>query len=326
MVRIIALLLSVVLVGNLAAQGKLSFAAQKAAEEKVLLTINEWRQKKRLPLLQLKTGLLAAARFHAKDMAQNNYFESNTMRKNKLGRWGIKETSEDRINRFLGEEVELHTETIASGESDPVKVIEELMSYATYRSDFLDPDTRYIGASLACNPSSDFGCYWVFCFGRAAFGASRAEEAKKNNVETPVKKITMDEEVLQLVNQVRSKKGLQSLELNALLNKAAFAHAKDMADNNYFDHDSKAKKKNGRFVKVATPFERMERFTQNKVTAYSENIAAGQRTAEEVVKVWMNSPTHRRNILSKEVKYMGVGVAQNKDSTYNVYWVQCFGF
>jgi uncharacterized protein YkwD len=329
MIRIIALFLSLAFVGNLVAQRALSLAAQKSAEEEIFSAINKLRENKGLPLLQQTTGLTTAARFHAKDMAQNNYFASNTMRKNKFGGWFIKEESEDRINRFLEEEVELYAETIASGELEPSRVIEELMKYEAYRRDFLNPDATYLGVSVACNPESDFGCYWAFCFGRATFGASNAEQAKDTNgkkAETPVKKITMDEEVLQLVNQVRSKKGLQVLELNPLLNKAAFAHAKDMADNDYFDHNSKAKKKNGRFVKVATPFERMERFTENQITAYSENIAAGQRTAEEVVNVWMKSPTHRRNILSKEVKYMGLGVAQNKESTYNVYWVQCFGF
>jgi uncharacterized protein YkwD len=52
--------------------------------------------------------------------------------------------------------------------------------------------------------------------------------------------------------------------------------------------------------------------------AFGENIAAGYRTEKEVVKGWIESPGHCKNIMSKLYKEMGVG-------RYGNYWTQEFG-
>ncbi len=48
-----------------------------------------------------------------------------------------------------------------------------------------------------------------------------------------------------------------------------------------------------------------------------ENIAKGQRTPQEVMKSWMNSSGHRKNIMSANFTKIGVGY-------YNGEWVQEF--
>ena len=54
-----------------------------------------------------------------------------------------------------------------------------------------------------------------------------------------------------------------------------------------------------------------------------ENIAAGQTTPQEVVKGWMNSEGHRKNILNGSFTKLGVGYV--KASTgYKYYWTQMF--
>jgi uncharacterized protein YkwD len=53
-----------------------------------------------------------------------------------------------------------------------------------------------------------------------------------------------------------------------------------------------------------------------------ENIAAGQTTAESVMKSWMNSPGHKKNILSPSFTHIGVGYA--KGGSYGHYWTQQF--
>lgn len=55
-----------------------------------------------------------------------------------------------------------------------------------------------------------------------------------------------------------------------------------------------------------------------------ENIAAGQTTPKEVVEAWMNSETHRNNILSEDYVYMGVGYYNIPGSEYINYWTQNF--
>ena len=52
--------------------------------------------------------------------------------------------------------------------------------------------------------------------------------------------------------------------------------------------------------------------------AYGENIATGYRTEKEVVKGWIASPGHCKNIMSKLYKEMGV-------ARYGNYWTQEFG-
>jgi uncharacterized protein YkwD len=54
---------------------------------------------------------------------------------------------------------------------------------------------------------------------------------------------------------------------------------------------------------------------------YGENVAAGQPTPSSVMRDWMNSPGHRRNILSPSYSEIGVGAVQSGRSTY---WTQSF--
>jgi len=49
-----------------------------------------------------------------------------------------------------------------------------------------------------------------------------------------------------------------------------------------------------------------------------ENIAKGQRTPKEVVRCWIRSEGHRKNILNPSFKKTGVGF-------YKKYWTQRFG-
>lgn len=118
--------------------------------------------------------------------------------------------------------------------------------------------------------------------------------------------------VLKLVNQERQKSGLDPLELNAPVTNVANVKAKDMAVNNYFSHNSPT---------YGTPFQMLKSFGIHYMSA-GENIAAGQRTPEEVMKSWLNSPGHRENILRSSFTHIGVGYY--KGGSYGHYWVQQF--
>lgn len=120
------------------------------------------------------------------------------------------------------------------------------------------------------------------------------------------------DEVLKLVNQERSKQGLKALTLSDELTNVATLKAKDMRDKNYFDHTSPT---------YGSPFEMMRRFGIQYSSA-GENIAAGQKTAQEVMNSWMNSSGHRANILNKDYEQLGVGYVEG--GSYGTYWVQMF--
>ena len=119
-------------------------------------------------------------------------------------------------------------------------------------------------------------------------------------------------QILNLVNAERKKQGLQPLTLSEKLTSIANTKAKDMADKNYFSHTSPT---------YGSPFDMLKHFGVSYSYA-GENIAAGQRSAEEVMNSWMNSSGHRANILNKNYTQLGVGYT--KGGQYGTEWVQLF--
>ncbi len=124
--------------------------------------------------------------------------------------------------------------------------------------------------------------------------------------------LTIEEEVLKLVNQERAKYGLKPLTSNWELARVARYKSQDMINKNYFDHNSPT---------YGTPFQMIKNFGITYKTA-GENIAAGQTSAQAVVTAWMNSEGHRKNILSSSYTQMGVGYV--KGGSYGHYWTQMF--
>ena len=116
--------------------------------------------------------------------------------------------------------------------------------------------------------------------------------------------------VVELVNIERQKAGLAPLALISAISNVARIKSNDMSDNNYFAHHSPTYGSAG------------DMLTQSgiKFSAWGENIAAGQRTPEDVVNGWMHSEGHKANILSPEFSKIGVGYVNNG----RPYWTQIF--
>lgn len=119
-------------------------------------------------------------------------------------------------------------------------------------------------------------------------------------------------EVLELVNKERAKVGAKPLTLSSSLTNIATIKAKDMSDKGYFDHTSPT---------YGSPFDMLKRFGV-QYSAAGENIAAGQKDANEVMDSWMNSSGHRANILKAEYEQIGIGYVEG--GQYGTYWVQLF--
>lgn len=127
-----------------------------------------------------------------------------------------------------------------------------------------------------------------------------------------------EQEVLQLVNQVRKRRGLKPLVLHPELTNAARYHAKDMAVDNYFEHDSYDRLKNGRKKRVGSFTDRLESFSSTRWFGWAENIAMGHTSPKSVMQSWMRSSGHRVNLLNAKYKYIGIAYIDG-------YWVQNFG-
>ncbi|MCF6408948.1 SafA/ExsA family spore coat assembly protein [Pseudalkalibacillus salsuginis] len=123
---------------------------------------------------------------------------------------------------------------------------------------------------------------------------------------------SVEAQIVDLVNQERAKHGLHPLKANWELARVARYKSKDMLQNNYFSHTSPT---------YGSPFTMMRNFGISYRTA-GENIAAGQPTAQAVMKAWMNSDGHRKNILSNNFYEIGVGYAEG--GSYGHYWTQMF--
>lgn len=119
--------------------------------------------------------------------------------------------------------------------------------------------------------------------------------------------------VLLLVNRARAQARCPALRANAALTRAARGHSLDMARRNYFAHVTPG---------GTTPWTRIARAGYPRA-ALAENIAAGQRTADAVVRAWLASPPHRRNILDCSMRSVGTGLATG--GRYGTYWTQDFG-
>jgi len=92
-----------------------------------------------------------------------------------------------------------------------------------------------------------------------------------------------------------------------------------MQNNNFYAHDNPTGQ---------TPLDRIQDAGYPAIDVEScrcdihaligENIAKGQAGAWTVVSAWMDSPEHRKNILSPDLKEIGIGIADG-------IWVQNFG-
>lgn len=125
-----------------------------------------------------------------------------------------------------------------------------------------------------------------------------------------VKKIEHD--VVELCNQERAKYGLPPLRPDWQTARVARHKSQDMRDKRYFSHTSPT---------YGSPFDMLKAYNVS-YRAAGENIAMGQKTPQEVVKGWMNSEGHRKNILNESFTHIGVGYAKGGKGRY--YWTQMF--
>jgi uncharacterized protein YkwD len=104
------------------------------------------------------------------------------------------------------------------------------------------------------------------------------------------------------------------LHLNALLMRAAAAHARDMLEHDYFAHDS---------PDGATAADRIAA-TGYRYHLAGENIAFGVENAAQAVQGWLQSPGHCANIMDPGFRDTGIAYASNLRGAPRIYWVQDF--
>jgi len=107
--------------------------------------------------------------------------------------------------------------------------------------------------------------------------------------------------VIDLINQERTSRGVPALKVDSDLNQAAALKSKDMINRSYFDH----------YAHGLTPWDFITMSGYNYLYA-GENLGMDFNTSEGLVKAWMNSPTHRDNILNPDFIETGIGVVKGE--------------
>lgn len=135
---------------------------------------------------------------------------------------------------------------------------------------------------------------------------------------------TVRSRVLAAVNRARAQPrrcGTESfvaaapLRWSSQLEKIAAAHAADMARRGVMSHTGSDGSSTGQRVSRAG----------YAWFSIGENVAGGQRDADEVVRHWLASPGHCANVMNGMFTEFGVGFATNEKSELGIYWTQVLG-
>lgn len=118
-----------------------------------------------------------------------------------------------------------------------------------------------------------------------------------------------------LANQTRQSLGLSTLKDNPKLSEAARLKAQDMIKNEYFSHISPT---------GITPWYWFLRTGYNYKYA-GENLAIGFFESTEVYNAWLNSPSHKANLINPNYREIGTAVATGYGDNKAVVVVQLFG-
>jgi uncharacterized protein YkwD len=118
--------------------------------------------------------------------------------------------------------------------------------------------------------------------------------------------------LLKLHNEARFAQRYGDLQIDPFLDDAAQKHADWMAEHHNMSHTGAGRSDVGDRISKEYHW-----------TMAGENIAYGQKSVEEVHKVWMNSRGHRANILNKGFMDIGIGITVADNG--QIYWCVVFG-
>jgi uncharacterized protein YkwD len=134
-----------------------------------------------------------------------------------------------------------------------------------------------------------------------------------NAADTAVPPARLMSEVVTRTNQQRHRNGCGQLAVDHELTEASVRQSLYMARTGFFSH----------VWRDGTTFVARSRAAGYRQPS-GENIAWGYETADEVIKAWMNSPSHRANILNCDARSIGTGVVYGYNGI--PYYTEVFGY
>lgn len=142
----------------------------------------------------------------------------------------------------------------------------------------------------------------------AALAAAPAPAAAATEF-TAAKKL--EAAVVKRMNTVRKAHGRSPLRAATRLNRAGRGHVVNMARHGYFAHRWSNGDAFGRWIRRYWPGSAYRSWSAGE-NLYWEGPST---TARRVVRAWMRSPGHRRNLLSRDWRRVGIGAVKVTDPT-----------
>ena len=249
--------------------------------------VNSARAEAGSPPVALDSRLTSAARAHAGAMAS-------------AGRLGVE--GRDGLSVYQRVTAAGYTyltvgEHLVSGPRTPAEFVRYCLNEEQPGRTLCDPLFLHAGLAYVSDGRSG-DIYWTALWARPLTPGDLARTAA---------------EVVGLTNRERAGAGLPPLATDPLLTAAAQAHSADMVARAFYSHTS---------PEGSRPWDRAAAAGARR-RSIGENIACGQRSPDEVVDGWMNSPGHRANILKPDFTHIGIGFAGGGPA--GTYWTQLFG-
>jgi uncharacterized protein YkwD len=281
MIRILALFL----IGCWLAPGAQAAGVPTDGQRAVaaLTRINFYRAQHGAPPLNMEARLAVMARDHARDMIRRRYIDTRSPNG---------DTLETRL-RDARYPYRQAAQQVAVGVPTGTQLVDRWMTQPDSRRLILNRDWREAGIGYAATGArqgdgrrggqirNTLDHYWVLTL---AAPTRRADRKWRRDI-------------LDRVNRFRAQYRLAPLQLNDRLNRAAQAHADDMAMRDYFAHASPDGETVGQRATRAG----------YKWRSILENLAAGQDNPRTTVEGWIRSPGHRQAMLNPTVRDAGVG-------------------
>ncbi len=132
-------------------------------EKEILRLVNIERKKVGLADLKLSEQLSYSARYHAADMATENYFEHDSHDRKSENIVEVCGTF-DRIEKFYTDGFAC-AENISAGRSTAQATVDGWMNSTGHKANILHESAKFIGIGYYSNPNSDYTHYCVQCFG-----------------------------------------------------------------------------------------------------------------------------------------------------------------
>jgi len=121
--------------------------------------------------------------------------------------------------------------------------------------------------------------------------------------------------IINLTNKEREKNGLSKITTNELLSKAAYKKGLEILNSQTFSHTINEKK-----------FSTWIKESGYKYLYSGENLAINFLTSEGAIKAWLDSETHKENILNPNFKEIGVAIVEGEfEGENSIIIVQVFG-